>query len=252
MDQTPEDGLISTRPRTPTENPGRSGQEGNRTTTRPTVRGRERERTCGGTSPYLTTRTLWMPDAMVGERISIAAEMAMAHLSINIRMCHASQKKEQWAVGKQSVPADIARARDFSRRMEDQIEMIQSTRGQVGGDRDAVLAVQYKPSPGLAKRPSPALSRGKGRSEDTAGACDVEPTSKRARKGNGGAGTTQSQYRDHQGPIHRADTPADARERKQTDPIRRSTTAVTRTRQMTKGEAHSARWTAASSRPSVK
>jgi hypothetical protein len=37
---------------------------------------------------------------MVGERISIAAEMIMAHLSINIRMCRASQKKERWAVGK--------------------------------------------------------------------------------------------------------------------------------------------------------
>jgi hypothetical protein len=63
-------------------------------------------------------------DAMVGERISIAAEMIMAHLSINIRMCHASQKQERWAVGKQSLPGDTTRARDFSRRMGDQIEMI--------------------------------------------------------------------------------------------------------------------------------
>jgi hypothetical protein len=61
---------------------------------------------------------------MVGERISIAAEMIMAHLSINIRMCHASQKQERWAVGKQSLPGDTTRARDFSRRMGDQIEMI--------------------------------------------------------------------------------------------------------------------------------
>jgi hypothetical protein len=56
---------------------------------------------------------------MVGERISIADEMIMAHLSINIRMCHASQKKERLAAGKQSLPDDITRARDFSRRMED-------------------------------------------------------------------------------------------------------------------------------------
>jgi hypothetical protein len=58
---------------------------------------------------------------MVGERISIAAEMTMAHLSIKARMCmcRASQKKGRWAVGKKSLPDDITRARGFSRRMED-------------------------------------------------------------------------------------------------------------------------------------
>jgi hypothetical protein len=70
-------------------------------------------------------------DAMVGERISIAAEMIMVHLSINVRMCHASQKKGRWAVGKQSLPDDITRARGFSRGMEDQIEMIQCIRGRI-------------------------------------------------------------------------------------------------------------------------
>jgi hypothetical protein len=123
-------------------------------------------------------------DAMVGERISIATKMVMAHLSINIHMCHASQKKEQRAVGKQSMPADIARARGFSRRMEDQVEMIQYIRGRVGDDRDAKLLVQYEPNLGLAEKPSPALSRGKGRSEDAANKCAVEPASKRARMTN--------------------------------------------------------------------
>jgi hypothetical protein len=37
-------------------------------------------------------------NAMAGERISIATEMAVAHLSIHIRMGHALQKKERWAV----------------------------------------------------------------------------------------------------------------------------------------------------------
>jgi hypothetical protein len=40
-------------------------------------------------------------DAMVGERIGIAAEMVMAHLSINIRMCpeHVPRVAEEGAMG---------------------------------------------------------------------------------------------------------------------------------------------------------
>jgi hypothetical protein len=102
----------------------------------------------------------------VGERISIAAEMIMAHLSIMIRISHASQKKDRWAVGKQSLPVDITRASGFSRRMEDQIEMTQFIRGRIGDDRDAVLAVQYRLNCGRAERPP---------------SCDMEPASKRAR-----------------------------------------------------------------------
>ena len=123
---------------------------------------------------------------MVGERIGIAAEIIMAQLSIIIRMsacmCHASQKRERWAVGKQSLPSDITRAKDFSRRMGDQIEMIQCIRGRIGDDRDAILAVQDSPGRGPTEGPPSALSRGpKGRSEDAAGKCDMEPASKRAR-----------------------------------------------------------------------
>jgi hypothetical protein len=65
--------------------------------------------------------------------------------------------------------------------MGDQIEMIQCIRGQIGGDRDAILAVQDRPDLGPAEGPPSALSRGKGRSEDTAGTCDMEPASKRTR-----------------------------------------------------------------------
>jgi hypothetical protein len=59
--------------------------------------------------------------------------------------------------------------------------MIQCFRGRIGDDRDAVLAVQYRPNCGRAERPPSVLSKGKGRSEDTAGTCDMEPASKRAR-----------------------------------------------------------------------
>ena len=72
-----------------------------RATARPLLHNRAREK---------ARKDLWwdiaihdytgLVNAMVGERISIAAEMIMAHLSINIRMCRASQKKERWAVGK--------------------------------------------------------------------------------------------------------------------------------------------------------
>jgi hypothetical protein len=153
-----------------------------RATARPLLHNRAREK---------ARKDLWwdiaipdytdLVDAIVGERISIAAEMIMAHLSINIRMCHASQKKERCVVGKQSLPGDITRARDFSRRMGDQIEMIQCIRGRIGDDRDAILAVQDRPDLVPAEGPPSALSRGKGRSEDAAGTCDMEPASKRAR-----------------------------------------------------------------------
>ena len=72
-----------------------------------------------------------MPDyaqlvnAMVGERISIATKMIMAHLSIHIRMGRALQKKERWAVGKHSLRDDKARAKDLCGFIGDQIEMMQ-------------------------------------------------------------------------------------------------------------------------------
>jgi hypothetical protein len=58
---------------------------------------------------------------------------------------------------------------------------MQYIRGRIGDDRDAILAVQFRPHPGLAERPSPALSRGKGRSEDAASECAMDPASKRTR-----------------------------------------------------------------------
>jgi hypothetical protein len=79
------------------------------------------------------------------------------------------------------LPSDITRAKDFFRRMGDQIEMTQCIRGRIGDDRDAILAVQDRPDRGPTEGPPSALSRGKGRSEDAAGKCDMEPASKRAR-----------------------------------------------------------------------
>jgi hypothetical protein len=117
-------------------------------------------------------------NAMVGERISTATEMSMAHLSIHIRMGHALQKRERWAVGKHSLRDDISRAKDLRGFIEDQIEMMQYIRGRVGDDRDAILSKQDRPD--LGPRVS-TLSKGKGRSEDAASKCDMEPASKRAR-----------------------------------------------------------------------
>jgi hypothetical protein len=118
---------------------------------------------------------------MVGERISTATEMIMAHLPIKTRICHASQKRKRWAVGEKSLPVDITRARDFSRRMEDEIEMIQYLRPRPNRRRSRCdPRQQYRPGCGRGGRPPSALSKGKGRSEDTAGTCDMEPVSKRA------------------------------------------------------------------------
>jgi hypothetical protein len=134
-------------------------------------------------------RSITVPDyaqlvnAMAGERISIATEMVMAHLSIHIRMGHALQKKGRWAVGRHSPRDDIARAKDLCRFIGDQIEMMQYIRGRVGGDRDAILSMQDRPD--LGPKAS-TLSKGTGRSEDAASKCAMEPASnKRARMTNG-------------------------------------------------------------------
>ena len=105
--------------------------------------------------------------------------------------------------------------------------MIQCIRGRIGDDRDAVLAVQDRPSLGLAEGPPSALPRGKGRSEDTAGTCDMEPTSKRARVTEAQAQCSHSTVTNEGRFIPL--TPENDR-----------ATGVTRTRQMTKGGAHPA------------
>jgi hypothetical protein len=57
---------------------------------------------------------------MVGERISIATEMIMAHLPIHVRMGHALlRKKERRAVGEHPPRDDIARAKDLFRFIGD-------------------------------------------------------------------------------------------------------------------------------------
>jgi hypothetical protein len=115
--------------------------------------------------------------------LDMVAEVIMAHLPIHVRMGHALQKKERWAVGKHSPRDDIARARDLCRFIGDQIEMMQYIRGRVGDDRDAIPSLhagQASLRPGLDPKAS-TLSKGNGRSEDAASKCAMEPASKRAR-----------------------------------------------------------------------
>jgi hypothetical protein len=90
-----------------------------------------------------------------------------------------------------------------------------------------ILAVQYRPNFGLAEGPPSALSRGKGRSEDTAGICDMEPASKRARVTEAQAQCSHSTVTNEGRFIPL--TPENDR-----------ATGVTRTRQMPKGGAHPA------------
>jgi hypothetical protein len=182
MGRVPRHGLISMNPRMPMENPGQNGQESNRTTTPPSVRERLREE---------ARKDLWwdiaipdytdLVDAVVGERVSIAAEMIKPHLSINIRMCHALQKKERWAVGKDSLPDDITRAEGLSRRPGDQIAMIRCVQGRIGEDRDAILDMHHRPDLLPEEGPPSALSKDKGRAVSAAGECDSEPVPKRAK-----------------------------------------------------------------------
>jgi hypothetical protein len=113
----------------------------------------------------------WLVIAMVGEHISIATELTMAHLSIQIRMSHALQKQERWAVGKDSLRDDITRAKDLYKRTGDQIEMTQYIRGRVGDDRDAILAMHDRPDLLPKEWPPSALLKGRGGSKYAASEC---------------------------------------------------------------------------------
>jgi hypothetical protein len=59
--------------------------------------------------------------------------------------------------------------------------MMQYIRGRVGDDRDAILSMQDRPDLGPT---ASTFSKGKGRSEDAASKCAMEPASKRARMTN--------------------------------------------------------------------
>jgi hypothetical protein len=143
-------------------------------------------------------------NAMARERISTATEMAMAHLSIHIRMGHALQKKERWAVGKHSLRDDIARAKGLCRFIGDQIEMMQYIRGRVGDDRDAIPSLhagQASLRPGLGPKAS-TLSKGNGRSEDAASKCAMEPAPKRAGMTEAQAQCSSSAVANGSQPVH--------------------------------------------------
>ena len=80
-------------------------------------------------------------EAVVGQRVSIAAETIMAHLSKCIVLSHARLKAEQRSVGESSLPKEIKEADDYVNRVSDQIEMLQYVRGRIGEDRDTVLDI---------------------------------------------------------------------------------------------------------------
>jgi hypothetical protein len=140
---------------------------GEQTYERPSNRAREEVREKLGRNLAVPDYTQ-LVDAIAGEQNSTGTEMIMAHLSIHIRVSHALQKKERWAVGKHSLRDDITRAKDLHKRTGDQIEMMQCIRGRVGDDRDATPAMHNRPDLGPKEWPPSALSKGKGRSEDAA------------------------------------------------------------------------------------
>ena len=87
-------------------------------------------------------------EATVGQRMSIAAETIMAHLSTCIVLSHARLKAEQRPVGESSLPKEIRKAGDYVNRVRDQIEMLQYVRGRIGEDRSTVLDVGRIPGHG--------------------------------------------------------------------------------------------------------
>jgi hypothetical protein len=84
-------------------------------------------------------------EATVGQRVSIAAETIMAHLSTCIFLSHARLKAKQCSVGGSSPSELIKDADDYVKRVRDQIEMLQYIRGRVGEDRSTVLDVGRVP-----------------------------------------------------------------------------------------------------------
>ena len=77
-------------------------------------------------------------EATVGQRMSIAAETIMAHLSTCIVLSHARLKAEQRSMGGSSLPKEIRKAGDYVNRVRDQIEMLQYVRGRIGEDRSTL------------------------------------------------------------------------------------------------------------------
>jgi hypothetical protein len=84
-------------------------------------------------------------EATVGQRISIAADTTMAHLSTFIFLSHARLKAKQCSVGGYSLPAPIESANDYVRSTRDQIEMAQYIRGRIGEDRSTILDIGRVP-----------------------------------------------------------------------------------------------------------
>jgi hypothetical protein len=78
-------------------------------------------------------------EATVGQRMIIAAETIMAHLSTCIFLSHARLKAEQCLVGGSSPSWLVKDVDDYVRGVKDQIEMIQYIRGRIGEDRSTIF-----------------------------------------------------------------------------------------------------------------
>jgi hypothetical protein len=97
----------------------------------------------------------------VTQRMTIATEAIMSHLSNSIPMSHAKLKAEQRSVGRYSPPEMQECAANQIWMLGDQIEMAQYIRGRIGMDRSTVLDIVGR-IPGYHARrwPPSALSQG--------------------------------------------------------------------------------------------
>jgi hypothetical protein len=136
------------------------------------------------TIPYYTG----IVEATVSQRMSIATEAIMSHLSNSIPMNHmyisTRLKAEQRSVGKHPPPEMQERVANKIRRLGDQIEMAQYIRGRIGMDRSTVLDMGRIPGYHTRRWPPSALSQGQenGQSEHAARACALERAPKRSRR----------------------------------------------------------------------
>jgi hypothetical protein len=116
--------------------------------------------------------------------------------------------------------------------------MIQYTQGRIGEDRDTVLDMGRIPDYDTREWMPSGLPKGNERAPGDASVHAAEPAPKRARATEAQAPCSHSTVATEGRFIPLTDAPADARDRNwQMDPVRRSTTGVSRTHQMTKGEA---------------
>jgi hypothetical protein len=113
--------------------------------------------------PYYTE----IVEATVTQRMGIATEAIMSHLSNSILMSHAKLKAEQRSVGRYSPQEMQERAANQIRRLGDQIEMTQYIRGRIGMDRSTALDIGRIPGYHARRWPPSAMSQGQENDQDS-------------------------------------------------------------------------------------